>query len=166
MAKNPLANNRDVRGMLTQLGLGQWTINGIIPSVFMAAGTTDPASPPIGALVSAIQKKCGIPQTGMIDDGTAYVLTNDVGIPNWERSAWFDIVRAVLSYNRAVPNYRAPSSADGIGYYVSKDSKLETALGDYLDAPFGLPDVPGGLLTYAIGGYFLYKWFTNRKKAA
>jgi hypothetical protein len=147
--------NRNVRELLKGIGIGDFNATMIIQYMFLAPATTDPKSSPIILTVTHIQKAlndlgANIAVTGYLDVPTANAIEAVVG-PNWEKVSWASSIGAILDAKQAGMRASAPARA----------APAATAVGSY-DLLGFLPDVPGGLLTYAVGG--LLAWHYLRKK--
>lgn len=147
--------NRTGRELLKGIGIGDFNATMIIQYLFVAPATTDPRSSPIIIMVEHIQRTlnemgAGIPISGYLDTPTARALYDVVG-PNWEKISWGQVIGVVLD------GYEAGYSAAPAEALVPAPAPM--AVGGPLDF---LPDVPGGLLTYALGGYLAYRYFAKR----
>ena len=147
------ATKPNSRELLIMLGIGSFNATGIVPYLMIAPAATDPKAGQIVILVQAIQKRLfqlgarDVPDSGQLDVPTAGAITQLLG-ENWLRIPWATIVQAVndaVAYGRRLQ----PST------YSAVSDEQPVAVGGPLDF---LPDVPGGLLTYAIGGYFLWRF--------
>lgn len=142
------------RELLLALGVGQFNATQVIPYLFIAPATTDPKAGQIIILVQNLQQElnrqgAGLQITGYLDEPTAGVLEQLVG-PGWEQMSWFMNIDAVLKARGSGALQVAPAM----------DRGMPMAVGGPLDF---LPDVPGGLVTYAVAGYLLWRHF---RKAA
>lgn len=148
----------NLRELLLGLGIGQFNATMMIQYLMIAPATTDPKSPQIVLLVQHIQKALyalgysSVPNSGRLDMPTAAALESVVG-PNWERQPWSVTVSAVVTAMRTPRSAVAPTISDG-------DDGVPVSVGGPLDF---LPDVPGGLVTYAIGGFLLYHFLKKRR---
>lgn len=143
------------RTLLLRLGVGDFNATMMIPYLFTSPMTTDPKSPMVMLMVKHMQAAlnqmgAGIIVTGYLDRPTAAALTGLFDGPQWSSWAWSDVIAGIL---RA--RMQGVSLAE-----VEPITKHEIAATG--DMPFGLPDVPGGVLTYAVGGFLLYKMFKKR----
>lgn len=146
--------HKNVREMLDRLGVGQFNATMIIPYMMIAPATTDPKSSQIYLLVQHIQRALyamgydHVAESGELDDATSAALRSVAG-PDWEIMPWSASVGAVVDAQmhglRAPP---PPMLAEPV-----------VALAGPLDF---LPDVPGGVLTYAVAAYFAYRYFTRK----
>jgi hypothetical protein len=143
----------NTRALLLELGIGDYNASMILPYMFMGPAQTDPAMAAVRLMTKAIQKQfiamgaTWLKPTGMIDDDTAHCLHALVGA-HWNEVTWQEIITATLAARRSGRKYARP--------YASSSVALQ---GIGLPA---LPDVPGGIITYGIVGYLLYRHF--RKK--
>lgn len=147
------------RSILLRLGISDFNATQIIPYLFTSSMTTDPKSPMIILLVRAIQQKlnmmgAGLVETGYLDMPTAAALTQLSGGRGWARWAWSDIVQLVLAQQQSGVDLTPVTTMHSIA-----------ATGDVTTSfmPFGLPDVPGGAITYIAGG-LLALHFLRKKK--
>jgi hypothetical protein len=146
-----------IREILADLGMGQFNITMAIPLMLVSPATTDPKSNQVILVLQHIQRALfdlgahDVPVSGELDRATANALEQVVG-PNWERMPWAASVRAIVTAKRKgvrIGSPRAPRMAPD----------PPAAVGGPLDF---LPDVPGGLFTYAAGAYLLYRHFARR----
>jgi len=144
----------NARELLTGLGVGQFNATMIIPYMFIQPMTTDPKSVQTILLVQHIQRelfKLGatdVPESGRLDAPTARALERVTG-PDWGRTTWAGNVAAILNAKSSGVSLRAPP--DVVGRPI--------AVGGPLDF---LPDVPGGVFTYAIAGYLVYRHLARK----
>lgn len=148
---------KNARELLTAIGIGHFNATMIMPYMMIAPATTDPKSSQTILIVNALQKilyqlgATDVPLSGRLDEPTARALASIVG-PDWQRTTWGGNIAAVIAYRDGGGRIRAPEPP------VS----MPVAVGGPLDF---LPDVPGGLLTYAVGGYLLYRHLTRKARA-
>jgi len=143
-----------LRVLLTDLGIGNFNATMIIPFMFMAPASTDPKQPSVLMLVRAIQQtlySMGAPvrDSGMIDQATSYQLERLAG-PGWLNQSWAQVVTTLLEAKKAHINLSAPPQL------ATNSGPPAVGLFDFL------PDVPGGLLTYAVGAGALYYFLKKR----
>ena len=147
------------RELLTAIGVGDFNATGIIPYMMIAPATTDPKAGQIVILVQQVQRALwqlgatDVVVSGRLDDATARALEQVAG-PNWERMSWGANVKALIDARRK--NFRihpAVQVMDGL-------APEPIAVGGTFDF---LPDVPGGIVTYGVGAYLLYRMFTKRR---
>lgn len=143
------------RDLLTDLGVGRFNTTMMIETMFMAPATTEAASPPVMLLVGHIQDALNamganpqLVRNGLIDDPTAFYLTQIAG-PGFLHISWYLVVKAVVEAKRA--NRRLMAQGRTQVPVVSKSMGL-----------FDLPDVPGGVVTYAVGAYLIYRALKKR----
>lgn len=173
------------RNLLISIGIGQFNATQVIPFLFTQPATTDPKQPAVMMLVKHLQRelnKCGanIAETGFLDLQTAHALTSVVG-ERWETMTWADNVQAVAS---AVANHVVIADTSGVGVglaglegprplsppatfrrrmvgKVSRPAGAGTVLSEL--GLFGLPDVPGGVVTYGVAAFLLYRYLKKKK---
>jgi hypothetical protein len=150
-----MASLKTSRDLLLAVGIGDFNATMIVPFVLVAPATTDPKSPSIMLMVGAIQRELmmlGAPirQTGYLDHPTADVLEFVMG-PGWMNRSWADVLKATIQARRQRRNLTGSRSTMAPPV---ETGPAQPALSGPLDF---LPDVPGGLLTYAVGGYLLYR---------
>jgi hypothetical protein len=146
---------RTGRQMLTDLGIGQFNATMIIPYLWIAPAATDPKASQVILLVEKLQRQLammGAPvrMNGYIDLPTAAALSKVVG-SRWETMPWASSISAVLSAKNAGLSIDDPEP----------DLFVPSGVGDIPGIP-GLPDVPGGIVTYGIAAYLLYRHFKKR----
>jgi hypothetical protein len=141
-----------IREILAALGMGQFNITMAIPLMLVSPATTDPKSNQVILVVQHIQRALfelgavDVPVSGQLDEATARALQQVVG-PNWERMPWAASVRAIVTARRNGVRIGAPPR-------MQQPVPVPAAVGGPLDF---LPDVPGGLFTYAAGAYLIYR---------
>lgn len=143
------------RDLLIDLGVGQYNATMLVETMMMAPATTEAAAAPTMLLVGHIQEKlnemgAGLVPNGYLDPPTVSALAQ-LGGRNVLQKSWFEVGKDVmaarqaglrLKQRRARPN---PKTATGT---------------------FDLPDVPGGLFTYAAGGLLLWHFLSKKKRTA
>lgn len=150
------------RDLLEAIGVGHFNATMMIQYMMMAPATTDPKSPPVILIVRAVQQSLfrlgatDVADSGRLDTATAAALERVVG-PDWERQSWGANVRAIVDAMRAGTRLDAPTHMS-----LDLNDGMPVAVGGPLDF---LPDVPGGLFTYAVVGYFAYRYFTKDKRS-
>lgn len=153
------APTKNTRELLDAIGIGHFNATMIIPYMMIAPATTDPKSAQTILLVQHLQRELyalgatDVPVSGRLDAPTARAL-EAVGGPDWQRMSWAGNVAAVVAAKDAGVSLRTPRAPTTTG--------TRMAVGGPLDF---LPDVPGGLLTYAVGGYLLYRHLTRKARA-
>lgn len=146
-----------IREILAAIGMGQFNITMAIPLMLVSPATTDPKSNQVILVVQHIQRALfelgatDVPVSGQLDEATARALQQVVG-PNWERMPWAASVRAIVTAQRN-------GARIGTMPRVTR-AAVPMAVGGPLDF---LPDVPGGLFTYAAGAFLLYRHFARRR---
>jgi hypothetical protein len=149
-----------IREILAGIGMGQFNITMAIPLMMVSPATTDPKSNPVILTVQHIQAALyrmgatDVPMSGRLDRATAGALEQVAG-PNWERMSWAANVRSIVGAQDSGARISPSSSVS-----AAADDGQPMAVGGPLDF---LPDVPGGLFTYAAGAYLLYRHFAKRK---
>lgn len=150
------------RTLLLNLGVGDFNATMIIPYLSVSPMTTDPKSPQIMVLVKAMQKQlnlmgANIVVSSYLDRSTADALSQVCGSEDWSRWSWSDVIATVLaakSTGNPMPLVQSTPNLSATGDFV--------AIGD--DAmPFGLPTVPGGVMTYAVGAAALVYLLSKKK---
>lgn len=153
---------RSIRNLLLALGVPRAQAAMVTPNMNQSPAVTDPKSPHVMIVVGHLQDVLNamgyhLTRTGYLDPPTADALEHTVG-PGWERYTWADVIANVLAAQRMpgiVDHHLVASQVPDVTFADS---------GDGLSGmPFGLPDVPGGIVTYAVAAYFLYRHFTKRK---
>ncbi len=158
-APRPVRVERTGRELLSRLGMGHFNITMTIPYLWIAPAATDPKAAQIILIVEKVQRVlnqmgAGIIDTGYLDLGTAKALVTVVG-ERWMSIPWAQVISAVLNAREA-------------GLWISDtdtgtDAELVFPTQGVSGFIPGLPDVPGGLLTYGIVGYLLYRHFSKKR---
>lgn len=157
--------SKNLRTLLTSIGIGGFNATMIIPYMMISPATTDPKASQIVLIVQHIQRALfrlgatDVAESGRLDQPTAQALLQIVG-PNWERMPWSASVSAVVT---AMETGRKVAPPMSMTPQDETSDAMPVAVGGPLDF---LPDVPGGLLTYAIAGYFLYRHFNRSRRAS
>lgn len=147
------------RSLLLKLGVGDFNATMMIPYLFTSPMTTDPKSPMIILMVKHLQKAlnqmgANLIVTGYLDRPTAAALDGLFNGPAWSSWAWSDVIQGVIQ-------------SKARGTQLSEVEPITThEIAATGDMPFGLPDVPGGLVTYAAGAVAIWYLLKKRKKAA
>jgi hypothetical protein len=143
------------RDLLSAIGMGQHNATQAIPYLMIAPATTDPKTPMVINMVRHLQQllyqmgATDVANTGYLDAPTGAALLQIVG-PNWERMTWGANIQALLGARDRGMNLSPPPVA----------VPMPVAVSDPLDF---LPDVPGGIVTYGLAAYLLYRHFTKRR---
>lgn len=151
------------RDLLEALGISHHNATTIIQYMMIAPAVTDPKSPPIIMMVRALQAvlfqlgATDVQNTGYLDEPTARALSAVSG-DNWQRMSWGANVGAVLRARDLGMDLSPPSPLP-----LTATSGVPVAVSGPLDF---LPDVPGGLLTYAVVGWLVYRHFTKKRRSA
>lgn len=153
-----MSSEVSARNLLLKLGVGNYNATMIIPYLFTSPMTTDPKSPMIMLLVKHMQKVlnqmgAGLIVTSYLDRPTAAALTGLFGSTNWTAWAWSDVIAGVV---QAKANNTKLSEVEPVTTH---------AIAATGDMPLGLPDVPGGIFTYAAAGAALW-YFLKKKRSA
>jgi hypothetical protein len=147
------------RELLLAIGIGQWNATGTIPYLMIPTATTDPKSPQVTEIVRHLQRilfglgATDVGNTGYLDPPTARALRMVAG-PDWERMTWAANIQAVLAAQRRGHHLTPARSAAPMA------TSVPVAVGGPLDF---LPDVPGGLFTYGVAAYLLYRHFVKAR---
>lgn len=139
--------DNDARAMLLALGVGNYNATIMIQYMFLSPSTTDPAMPSIILMTRHLQaglRAAGarVPLDGVIGDATAKALIRLAG-PEWNHVTWYGLFEAVT--------------------YAKRERTLEKKTADLPLDGFDLPDVPGGMLTWAAAAVAAW-YFLLRKK--
>lgn len=146
----PNVEGHNTRRLILELGIGDFNATMILPYMFMGPAQTDPMMASVRLMTAAIQRQmitmgaAWVKPTGVIDELTAHCLHVLVG-PHWNEVTWQEIITALLDAKKSGRKFAKP-------YTSSMPTLSGIGLPD-------LPDVPGGLLTYGIVGYLLYRHF-------
>lgn len=154
-----MAHNKgnSARSILLGLGMGDYNATMVIQYMFIAPAQSDPQMPPIIMLVKHLQRVLcsmgvNLPVTGSVDGSWAAVLAKICG-PSWHNIPWAEIARMIM-----VAKQNGVSLSPQMTPQPAKDVPAD--LQGVLDS---LPSVPGGLLTYALGGFLLYRHFKKAR---
>jgi hypothetical protein len=141
------------RDLLIELGITRFNATMLIETMMMPPATTAAASAPVMMLIGQIQYALNtmganppLRSTGLIDDETNYYVSQLCG-PKWLGLPWYEVVKAVLAAKREgkrFPKRGGAVAANSMGL-------------------FDLPDVPGGMVTYALGAYALYRVLKKKR---
>lgn len=153
-----MTNESSLRNLVMKLGIGRYQAQTVIPNLFQAPAVTDPKSPHSILVVQHLQDAlnemgAGLARTGYLDADTSDALDRVVG-PQWERQPWSSVIAHVLAAKNAP------------GAYAAADRSRAAPLPQnvtFAGLPFDLPDVPGGIVTYAVGAYLLWRHLKKRK---
>lgn len=139
----------NARELLLSLGMGNYNATLAIQYMFLAPAATDPAMPSIILMTKHLQvglRSAGasdVAVTGQIDDPTAKALIKLVG-PDWNHVTWYALFTAVIDARRT---------------RVLEEQTSNLDLGIIPD----LPEVPGGMFTWAAAAAAAW-YFLIRKK--
>lgn len=163
-----MKTEHSVRNLLLALGISQLQADGVIQNMYQSPAVTDPKSPHIMLVVSAIQDSLNasgyqLVRTGYLDVPTALVMDEVVG-PGWERLTWARNVAGVVA-RRRYPGMGAGDRTRAATQVTDVTFAGSDGIPGLSGMPFGLPDVPGGVITYAVAGFFLYKHFKKGRAA-
>lgn len=153
---------RTSRDLLEGIGVGHFNATMIIPYLMVSPATTDPKSVQIIVMVRQLQKTLwdmgatDVISSGHLDGPTAAALVQLAG-PNWMRMSWGDNLTAVMNAKTVGMKLSPSGGTDGLAV---PDDGQPVATGDVLGL---LPDIPGGILTYGVGAYLLYRYFCKRR---
>lgn len=149
------------RDLLQAIGLTHHSGTTIIPYMMIAPATTDPKAGQIIMLVRALQRALyqlgatDVQNTGELDPQTARAMRMVAG-EDWLRMSWGANVAAVVSARdigmRLTPVPTAGAPMAGIPIPVSGPLDF-------------LPDIPGGLITYGLIGFLVYRHLMKRRMA-
>lgn len=147
--------NNSARSILLKLGMGDFNATMVIAYLFMAPAQTDPQMSQIIMLTKHLQnamKTMGValPATGSIDAQWAPYFEAVCG-SDWPDLPWAEIGRMVIAA-RARGKTLKPE-----GITITMERGGLDGIAD------SLPKIPGGLLTYAVGGYLIWR---HMKKGA
>lgn len=143
------------RNLLLKLGVGNYNATMMIPYLFVSPMTTDPKSPMIMLMVKHLQKMlnqmgAGLIVTSYLDRPTANALTGLFDTEQWTQWSWSDVIASTVKSK--TQNVRLDAVPPPNKYAIAATG----------DMPFGLPDVPGGVLTYAAGAAAIWYFMKHR----
>jgi hypothetical protein len=157
-------DKHNVRALLLDLGVGDFNATMAIPYMFIAPRTTDPAAVQLLVVVRKLQEALlnmgatDVVPTGVLDDTTAKALAQICG-PEWLSMPYYEIVRCVVKAEKAGHAFIQPSAYTGPG-----PEATEGWTDVFNIQPPILPAVPGGVITYGVAGYFLWKHFKKPRR--
>lgn len=151
--------NANVRDVLLRMGIGDFNATMCIPIMFMGPAQTDPDLTPVKLVTKAMQRimqsmGAQIGAWGRIDQQTADNLSALAG-PHWSENPWFELCTRLLDAQKS-----------GLRFHpvLSSDNPVELSGMGLLPE---LADVPGGLVTVALGlgaAYYFFKHQPRRTK--
>lgn len=150
------------RSLLIGIGVGHFNALMVIPFMWMAPAATDPKASQIIVLVKHLKKTlndmgAGLRPDGYLDLPTARTLSLVVG-DRWMSMPWADVISAVLSAKEQGVTLPSPDDlVDG-----APEPQASPGIGEYIPSIPGLPDVPGGIVTYGIAAYLIYRHLTKK----
>lgn len=161
MSTSPQSNAREI---LTALGIGHYNATMMIQDLFVAPATSDPKSPQIILIVRRLQEilrqmGAAISVSGQIDQATSFYLETLLG-HGYLNLPWAQVVSGVLDARDGGVSLSAPEMVPS----QSGRSGSASSMSGIFDTPSFLPSVPGGLVTYGVVGFFLYRHFTKRSR--
>jgi hypothetical protein len=151
-------DEHNTRRILLDLGIGDFNATMVLPYMFMGPAQTDPAMAQVKLITKAMQRymigmgATWLTPTGIINDDTAHCLHALVG-PHWNQTTWQELAKSLIiakgNGKRLHKRYNATNPVDLSG------------LSGHASTGFipDLPSVPGGIVTYAVVGYLLYRHF-------
>lgn len=157
------APSKNLRDLLHAIGMGHFNITMAIPYMMLSPSTCDPKSAQVMLIVQHLQRALyalgatDVAESGRLDLATANALLHVTG-PNWERMPWSASAAAVVRAKEAGTRIGPGSGMDTAGMV---DDGVPVSVGGPLDF---LPDVPGGIVTYGIAAYLLYRHFKRHSK--
>lgn len=139
------------RQLLLDIGMSQVNATQTIPYLMISPATIDPKAPLSIMLVQCVQHTLNemgahdVALTGYLDQATAAALSSVVG-ENWQRMTWGANLDELTRARSQGFRFKAPDPSV---------SGMPVAVSGPLDF---LPDVPGGIVTYGIAAYLLYRY--------
>lgn len=156
LKQDPWVASQDGRALVGALGIGEFNATMVIPYLFKTPATTDPDMPPVYLLVKGIQRglrsmgATTVPEDGRMGAETAVELRKLTG-PNWPGMTWYllyeTVIRAMATGRSLAPVAEPPTDMVSLGALPA------------------LPDVPGGMVTWALGAGALWWFFFHKRKA-
>jgi len=143
------SKENNARQLLLGLGMGNYNATIAIQYMFVTPAETDPAMPSIILMTKHLQQglrvagATNVAATGQIDLPTAAALKDLLG-PSWNQIVWYQLFTAVLSAKRQ---------------RTLEDRSSELELGLIPD----LPEVPGGLFTWAAAAVAAWYFLIHKK---
>lgn len=154
-----MTTQRTARELALAIGIGGFNATLMPPFMPLSPATTDPKSPTVILIVRHLQKvlfelgATDVQNTGYIDTATYYALEQLLG-PSWMRMSWAENIGAVVDAMRTGTQLSPAEHPVTDGVPVATSGTLDF-----------LPEVPGGMFTYAIGAYLLYRALRAKRSA-
>ena len=154
-----MKQQRTSRELALAIGIGGFNASSVVQTMMQAPATTDPKMAAVILLVRHLQKALfelgatDVANTGYIDTATYHALEQLLG-PSWMRMAWAETVGAVVDA-KVTKTQLAPAMQPA-------DDGVPVATSGVLDF---LPEVPGGMFTYALGAYLIYRAISKKRSA-
>jgi hypothetical protein len=155
MLRFDMDKGNSARSILLALGMGDYNATLVIRYLFMAPAQTDPQMQGVILLtrhLQAMMKSMGaaLPVTGTID-GAWEPYFRQISGPNWQDVPWAEIARDVLA-----------AKADGRRLEL-RSAQVVIERGGLDGVMDSLPKVPGGVFTYALGGFLLWRYMKRKR---
>ena len=142
----------NLRDLLLRLGVSHMNATIIIQYMMMNPAGSDPAAPSLSLLIMHLQQALqqvgasGVTVNGRIDDATNAALERL--LPGWLFQPWSRAVKAVVDFR----DHGGQLTAGPVTVGARPMSGM----------PLGLPDVPGGVLTYLAAGAVAWHFWKRR----
>lgn len=142
----------NLRDLLLRLGVSHMNATIMINYMMMNPAGTDPASPSLALLVMHMQQALqqagasDVVVNGRVDDATNAALERI--LPGWLFRPWSNAVKALVDFR----DHGGTLTAGPVTVGARPMSGM----------PFGLPDVPGGVLTYLAAGAVAWHFWNKR----
>lgn len=159
-----MIDKNNIRALLLEIGVGDFNATMAIPYMFVAPRTTDPAAVQLLVVVRQLQKELlnmgvtDVVPTGVLDQVTGKALEQVCG-PEWLAMPYYEIVRCVVKAKQAGHTFIQASAYTGPG-----PEATEGWTDVFNIQPPILPAVPGGIFTYGLAGWFLWKHFKKPRR--
>lgn len=160
IASRPGRAPHNVRGLLLELGIGDFNATAIIRFGFWSPHQTDPDMPAIIILTRRIQENlrrmgATIAISGALDQPTDFYLRRLCG-EGYLNRPWYQVMEAIVSAKNR--DTRLPP------VNIATENIIDPTIQTQAVAGFGfLPDVPGGVITYGLGAAALWYLLKKRK---
>lgn len=157
----PIEKNT-VRHILLELGVPDFNATMAIPYMLIAPRALDPSMVQMIPVIKKLQEQLasmgapGITQSGVLDEPTAAAIKVIAGT-EWLAMPFYETIRATNKAEADGYTFAAPQPAS------SGSPEPVSGVLDVIPDTLGLPSVPGGIVTYGVGLYFLYKALKGKR---
>lgn len=150
-----------VREILLNLGVGDFNATMAIPYMLIAPRALDPSMVQMLVVIKKLQEQLasmnapGIQASGVLDDATSNALKVVAG-PEWLAMPFYEIVKSTNKAEASGFVFAAPQTS-------TSSPEPTSGIVDAIPDALGLPSVPGGIVTYGIGAWLLYRALKGKR---